>query len=541
MHDELRAELEAIWQRHRDAVFEQVDVIERAVMALMCGDADGAQREEATREAHKLTGSLGTFGFAAASAHARHFEELLGGDAVLTRAQLEELVERVTALRDALQQIPIAKEPTHAPAATTAESPLLVIVEDDVPLAERLAQEAAGRGLRVELAFAPGEVGAIVARGRPDAVLLDLTFPTGTAEAYELLSSFVAAVPPVPVLVSTVRDTLTDRVEVVRRGGSGFVTKSLRPEQVLDQVMRLIEREHAAETTLLSVDDDPVLLAAVRALIEPHEFRVVTLEDPSRFWHELDRIHPDVVLLDVDMPGVSGIELCRVLRNDARWATVPVLILTARRDRETIEEIFAAGADDYLSKPLLGSELLTRLRNRVERLQLHRALADTDSLTGVPNRHSSTQGIERLLRLATRYEQPLSLAAIDLDRFKAVNDEHGHAAGDAVLRRFGQLLLEAFRGEDVTGRWGGEEFVAGLYGMSGADALQRLTELLGAFEQETFTGTSGEFHVAFSAGISEYPSDGAHLGPLYRAADAALYRAKELGRGRVVLAQPPCG
>ena len=103
-------------------------------------------------------------------------------------------------------------------------------------------------------------------------------------------------------------------------------------------------------------------------------------------------------------------------------------------------------------------------RNRVERLALHRALAETDGLTGVQNRQASTQALERLLRLAERYEQPLALATIDLDRFKQVNDVHGHAAGDAVLRRFGTLLLESFRGEDVVGRWGGEELLSACTG-----------------------------------------------------------------------------
>jgi diguanylate cyclase (GGDEF)-like protein len=245
------------------------------------------------------------------------------------------------------------------------------------------------------------------------------------------------------------------------------------------------------------------------------------------------------VLLDVDMPSVTGLELCRVLRNDPRWATVPVLVLTARRDTASIEQIFAAGADDYLAKPVVGTELLTRVRNRVERLTLHRALAETDSLTGVPNRHTSTQALDRLLRLATRYEQPLAFATIDLDRFKQVNDLYGHAAGDAVLRQFGKLLRNAFRGEDVVGRWGGEEFVVGMYGMSGDDAQKRLVELLDAFSRERFGGgDAGErFGVAFSAGVARYPKDGGHLVALYHAADAMLYRAKAEGRARVVVAE----
>ncbi|HEV7773555.1 MAG TPA: diguanylate cyclase [Conexibacter sp.] len=527
--------LAEIWERHHAGVLEQVGTIEAAVVALMRGDLDDDRRARSTREAHKLSGSLGTFGLAAASERSRELELLLGAPEALGPSSLPRLSELVVAVRDDVQAVLPSTPATAAPAPPEAAQ--LLIVEDDLPLAERLAAEAARRGMGVELAASPAAAREVLARIRPAGVLLDLTFETGTADAYALLSELTGATPPVPVLVSTMRDTLTDRVEVVRRGGRGFVSKSLPAPQAIDGVLRLIERAGAPETTLLAVDDDPAVLDAVGALLTPHGVRVVTLSDPLRFWSELDRVRPDVILLDVDMPGVTGVELCRVLRNDTRWATVPVLMLTARRDPASIERIFAAGADDHLAKPVIGTELVTRVRNRVERLALHRALAETDSLTGVQNRQASTQALERLLRLATRYEQPLALAAIDLDRFKQVNDVHGHAAGDAVLRRFGTLLSESFRGEDVVGRWGGEEFIVGMYGMSGDNARERLGELLATLSREHFDGADGEpFAVAFSAGVARLPEDGGDLPALYGVADAMLYRAKQAGRAQVVVA-----
>jgi len=528
--------LAQIWERHHAAVIEQVEAVETAVVALMRGDLDEARRERATREAHKLAGSLGTFGLARASERSRELELLLGAPETLGPASVPRLSELVVSVRDdvggALQTAP----PSEAGPAP-AQAPLLLIVEDDLPLAERLAAEAARRGIGVELAGSPAQARDVLARLRPAGVLLDLTFETGTEDAYALLSELTAAAPPVPVLVSTMRDTLTDRVEVVRRGGRGFVSKALPAPQAIDQALLLIERASAPETTLLAVDDDPAVLDAVSALLAPHGVRVVTLSDPLRFWGELDRVRPDMILLDVDMPGVTGVELCRVLRNDPRWATVPVLVLTARRDSESIERIFAAGADDHLAKPVIPGELVTRVRNRVERLALHRALAETDGLTGVQNRQASTQALERLLRLAARYEQPLALAMVDLDRFKQINDVHGHAAGDAVLRRFGTLLSESFRGEDVVGRWGGEEFVVGMYGMSGENARERLGDLLAALRAERFeSGDGTDFGVAFSAGVARFPQDGDDLTALYGTADAMLYRAKAAGRAQVCVA-----
>jgi diguanylate cyclase (GGDEF)-like protein len=148
------------------------------------------------------------------------------------------------------------------------------------------------------------------------------------------------------------------------------------------------------------------------------------------------------------------------------------------------------------------------------------------------------QDLTRLLRLADRQKHPLSLAILDLDRFKQVNDRYGHEMGDRVLNYFGNLLKQSFRLEDVVGRWGGEEFVVGLYGMSKFDGVKRLTEILQRLQQETFTTGDGRvLQVTFSGGIAQLVEDGTDLQALYRAADAALYRAKAAGRRQVLPAR----
>jgi diguanylate cyclase (GGDEF)-like protein len=141
--------------------------------------------------------------------------------------------------------------------------------------------------------------------------------------------------------------------------------------------------------------------------------------------------------------------------------------------------------------------------------------------------------MDRLTRISERYSNPLSVAVIDLDHFKSVNDEHGHPAGDAVLVGFARLLAGAFRGEDVVARWGGEEFFVGLYGAPRDQAAGRLEQVLKQLQALPFQGRDRSFTASFSAGVAEYPSDGDDLHTLYQAADQALYRAKEAGRARV--------
>ena len=285
----------------------------------------------------------------------------------------------------------------------------------------------------------------------------------------------------------------------------------------------------------MAVDDDPAISEALAALLAPVGLEVTTLNDPRRFWEQLEAINPDLLVLDFDMPDLDGIDLCRAVRADVRFGQLPVLFLTARADAESVQRIFEAGADDYVSKPIVGPELVTRIQNRLDRVHLYRELAEKDSLTGVASRRKSTAALEDLIALADRFGQPLSIALIDLDSFKELNDRLGHATGDAALRRIGAILAEAFRGVDVVGRWGGEEFVVGTYGMVRDDGIQRVAEVLESFRTEQFTGRDGgSARVSFSAGVAEFPSDGRDLHGLYQAADEALYRAKAEGRNRVL-------
>jgi diguanylate cyclase (GGDEF)-like protein len=556
----LSAAVAGVWARYREQVLGRVDVLEAAAMGILEGRLDREGRRAAEREAHKLAGSVGTFGFGEASRLSRDAETLLGGAGEPGQADALRLADLAVAIRRELSGPP---SPMGSPAATAsasakpsssaeppssaasisaltardagppaeAEGPVLLIVDEDRETADRLAMEASGRGLRPVVAHRACEARTALGRGRPDAALLDISVEGGM----ELLRELSGRFPPVPTIVLTRSDAFTDRVEVARLGGRGFLRKPLAPARAIDAVEPLLRSTDRRESSVLAVDDDPAVLEAVRFVLEPHGVRVETLSEPERFWEALEAASPDVVLLDVDMPGVNGLELCRVLRNDPRWKSVPVVFLTSRADPTTVQAVFAAGADDFVGKPFVGPELGARIQNRLERVRMQRSLAETDALTGVPNRRGSEQVLERFLRLAAGQGDPLAFAVVDLDCFKDVNDRCGHSVGDEVLSRVARLLQKRFWAEDVVARWGGEEFVVGMYGMDKSDGVQRLAEALEVLREEPFVAPDGEpFRVTFSAGVAEFDTDGRDLQSLYRAADAAMYAAKEAGRDRVL-------
>jgi diguanylate cyclase (GGDEF)-like protein len=521
-----------LWARFGESFGARVSVLEEAAVAVLSDDLAPDLRARAEREAHKLAGSLGTFGIPRGSEVAREIESWFqrGGDA--EPGDILRLAEMVAALRGCVDAGP-APSSASSPWSGESDSPFLLVVDDDPAWVHGLGREASARGLRVVVA---NDIAAAqrLLETRPEAVLID---PTGAQadHAFGLMRGLQATRPPIPVVVLTRTDTFTDRVEAARLGGRGFLRMPITPSEVLGAVAEVIDRARASEASVLAVDDDPAVLGALTALLGQDGQRVVTLDDPMSFWETLRETSPDLVILDVDMPHVNGVELCQVMRADPLWSRTPVVFLTARTDPATVQAIFAAGADDYVAKPLVGPELTARIANRMERSRLLRRMAETDALTGVANQRTSAEAMKRLLDMGERFEEPVAMAMVDVDRLQSVNDRFGYASGDEVLGRLGRLLLRAFPGDDAVGRWAGQEFFVCMFGMTRGDGVQRLAEALEELRRDRFPDyEGGSFGVSFSAGVAQFPDDGADLRALYRGADGAVRRAKEAGGDRVV-------
>jgi diguanylate cyclase (GGDEF)-like protein len=525
-----------LWERFKDATLKRVSLLEDATRALLQGELPDEMRKQAEREAHKLHGSLGTFGFVEGARIARELDALFRPGRALGRSEALLLSEMLVALRAELERKgPAPSRKADESPAPTPSGERVLVVDDDTHLGEQLALEANRRGLIAECVTNLAAARASLERMRPQAVVLDLDLADPAGDGRLLLAELAALGPGVPTFVLSGKDALLDRIEVARLGASAFLTKPMPPAMVFDMVQRHLERlREIEEVRVLAVDDDPQILAALEALLVPRGIKVAGLTDPLRFWKSMEEAQPDLLVLDIDMPFLNGIELCRVVRNDARWRDLPVVFLTGNTDAETIQRVFAMGADDYVNKPIVAPELVTRIANRLERSRLLRRLGDTDALTGAASRLRATHLIANFLRLADRQKLPVALAVLDLDHFKQVNDTHGHATGDEVLRKLVRLLGEKLREGDVLARWGGEEFVVAMFGSTKEDCARRLEMLLFELRRESFAAADGKtFNVAFSAGVAQYPEDGPDFQALYVCADAALYQAKSTGRGKV--------
>jgi diguanylate cyclase (GGDEF)-like protein len=296
---------------------------------------------------------------------------------------------------------------------------------------------------------------------------------------------------------------------------------------------------------ILIAEDDPISRRMLSSRLQKWGYEVVATADGNEAWEVMSRPDaPSLAILDWEMPGLDGPEVCRRVRALEREPYVYVLLLTARTRGEDVVAGLEAGADDYVAKPFEANELKVRLRAGRRILDLFEELfrarellserATRDSLTRVWNRGAILETLDRERARADRDGRPLAVVMGDIDHFKRVNDQHGHLAGDAVLREVSRRMLGAMRPYDSIGRYGGEEFLVLAPACdleAGARVAERLRLAVAADPVDT---PDGPIPVTASFGVAVHgPGSGGASDRVIALADQALYRAKERGRNRV--------
>jgi len=292
------------------------------------------------------------------------------------------------------------------------------------------------------------------------------------------------------------------------------------------------------QLTILIADDDDSIREMLREVLEDAGYKTLVARN-GRAAVALTREHkPDLALLDVSMPELDGLNACRMIKEDARTAHIPVFLVTAQSDTRSKIKGLNAGATDYITKPFDMNELLARLRGTLAEKSRHDQLsaqALTDSLTSLTNRRGLEQQLDQLLAYVQRHDEPLSVLMVDVDHFKAVNDTFGHDVGDIVLSALAHRALESVRSQDVVGRFGGEEFLIILPGAAYGAAIAA-AERLRAHVANSGIAAPGELlDMTISVGVATVqPDEHIERNALIALADAALYTAKRTGRNRVV-------
>lgn len=255
-------------------------------------------------------------------------------------------------------------ESQHTSSQTSAKT--ILVVDNDAEFAGKLVVEALEWDINIELAPSLAIARAAIAHQAPDVVVLDLAIANTTTDSFSFLEELANHPSAPPVLVLTTCDSLSNRVQAARLGVRAFLRKPLLPEQILLTVTRTLNQVQSTIAKVMLVDDDPKILAAMHVLLEPCGIKLTTLAQPHQFWKILEEFTPDLLILDVEMPHYSGIDLCQTIRNAPRWSRIPILFLSAHHDVNTMHQAFMAGANDYISKTLVDKQLTTRVLKSLE-------------------------------------------------------------------------------------------------------------------------------------------------------------------------------
>lgn len=292
------------------------------------------------------------------------------------------------------------------------------------------------------------------------------------------------------------------------------------------------------------VDDDSAIRRLVRLFLKRAGYDVVECTTGQEARETLTKVAWDLAILDRRLPDMDGVVLCQELKTNPDYRSRYIIMLTGEDEQEDKIEGLELGADDYITKPFQSPELLARVRAGKRIVDLQKELMETnrrlellsitDGLTKLHNHRYFQDELVRAFEESERYDRPLSLAMIDIDYFKKVNDTYGHAVGDEILKGVANLYRESVRATDLVARYGGEEFAVMMPETNLEDALTFAEKIRALVEETPMQTQAGPLKITVSLGVASIPHSKIHTPKeVIVAADKALYRAKRNGRNQV--------
>lgn len=438
------------------------------------------------------------------------------------------------------------------------QSKSIMVVDDSSTIRKIIQRELSKEDYEVILAKNGVEALAMLqwVNPLPDLISIDIDMPQ--MNGLELCAKIragadsdddkVRAIAALPVIFVSANDNVENREKAYNLEVIDFISKPFVPGKMVKTINNILNsREQFVGMSALIIEDSPFVMRIVRNILCRHGLKNIYEVSSGEQALELIKeknFDVDIIITDYIMPGMGGEELCRTLRGIELLEQIPIVFISSVTEKNTILNFFKAGASDYLPKPFIEEEfrarIVTHLRNRqytkeLESLNLKfQYQAEHDALTGVYNRgYFQTELASRFAHCQYTNEH-LGCILIDLDLFKKVNDNHGHAYGDLVLKEFAKLLMETNRTSDIAARYGGEEFILLLFGANWDECKSIAEQIRSSAESIIYNDGSTELQVTVSIGISSLqehqPKSPERLVAM---ADEALYKAKGNGRNRV--------
>ncbi|HEY9163931.1 MAG TPA: diguanylate cyclase [Magnetovibrio sp.] len=516
------------------------------------GDDDvtrNAALEAVRQEAHKLAGSGATFGFPRVTEVAREMElackHVLDGTAGYGAGFADRQYELCGRLREATQDTgssveeesqEIARAATPGIGADVRQNAVLLLDCDETE-ALQMQREMEHFGFDVRVVTHPSKLEAELAKAPIDVLVSGVMFGDDKTIAFNVLTDLrKRGLISAPLVVYTAQDGIASRLGAARAGAKAYLVKPLDIADLINELDDVTHRTEREPFRVMVIDDDESLARHTELVLQGAGMQTHVLTEPLGVLDALDDFSPELILLDLYMPKCSGSEIASVIRQRHEYAGIPIVFLSGEADKDKQLSAMELGGDDFLTKPIRPSHLISAVRIRSSRFRELRSFMVRDSMTGLYNHTTTKQLMETEIARAHRSGSKMSLASLDIDHFKNVNDTYGHAVGDRVIKALARLLRQRLRGVDVIGRMGGEEFAAILPETPISEAVVVFNQIRTAFSDIVFHTDDASFSVTISCGVAQFPDHGSAT-ELSDAADKALYAAKHGGRNQVVRAE----
>jgi len=501
--------------------------------------------EQVRQAAHKLAGSGATFGFPAVTDIARQMEmsckDVVEG-ALEYKSEVADLQYELCGRLRTAAMAPSASvaeqtqeifQATKQRASAGDRQKSVLVMENNTDEGERIKREMEHFGFIVRVINHPKLLEAELAKGDVDVLLSGLTFDGDNEVGLTVLGELhEKGAIKIPLLMHTALDGIEQRLGAAQVGARAYMLKPIDMADLvstLDEVTQRIEQE---PFRVLIIDDDESIALHTELVLHGSGMETKVLTNPLGVLDALDEFSPELILLDLYMPECKGSDVASVIRQRHEYAGIPIVFLSGEADKDKQLSAMELGGDDFLTKPIRPSHLISSVRIRASRFRKLRSFMVRDSMTGLYNHTTTKQLMETEISRAKRSGGKMSLASLDIDHFKNVNDTYGHAVGDRVIKTLARLMRQRLRSVDVIGRMGGEEFSAILPETSVDEAVKLFDQIRTAFSEIVFHADAASFTVTISTGIAEFP-DFDSTTSLSDAADKALYAVKHGGRNQV--------